>query len=367
MAVLPVLSFLLCTGCQKNPDQYPVPSSPEPTASAKTTAIDKTDHFIPYSVVELGQEQIDTIHIDRNTFPEEAEMYLAFAEECLKEQGINSEIGDMYWVSLGLASELYSYDPIAIFTADSSRNNDPIYMVLMHGSEQNQKRYVGSFRPSEAVGGYRQKCRDMMTEYIDKLAMGMGLYANDGFRHSIGFDINRLRGYQILDVPKEISDCYWEAEERLHRYSLATWRREGQTDLDSRGYYTIQYDYIRSFKDVENWLGEYFSDELASSIVERNKGPYLEEDGVLKALDVGIGGPLDLEEYTPVKIAKIADDHYYLIVEAKYYDYDEDSWGVYDENTERYYLYFLFELKQNNKGWLFTEYTDIQFGSLYEF
>lgn len=347
---LAALALVFCAGCDKASGKK----------HANSSVIDKTEGYEALTLIENGNESIELVHVDRKSCPDKAEAYLSVAEICLADSGIKSEIKDLYRASLGLAGLEYGHDPVMILCADEGLNEDPLFMVAV--SYADSLIYTGCFKGSEAGGHYRDASSLVVNKYIDARAKELGLFAEESDNNQIMFNIFKLNGYDSEEVPAEISGLFKDADARLHKYGLADWFIPGQASEFVNDYYTVPYDYIRSFSDVEAWLGECFTADIAKRTVEACREIYKEEDGVLKAPGIGLGWSIDLCDYYPVKLIRLAEDHCYLIVEAKRMLIDWDTGQADWENPEYYYQEYLFELSQDNKGWVFCDFTDIAYG-----
>ncbi len=358
VAVLLAAVLLVCTACKDSPSGAQQGNSAN-AGPGGSLAIDRVSGYREYSLDIEDGETVELKHVDRQSFPDSAQALQQMAEGCLQAEGISASVTDMYSVPLGLAGLEISYDPVILLTDSDEVNNDLIYMVPVCSGDQ--LICAGCFRDSQAEGQYRQVCSRIVSVCGDELAKALGLFPSDGTEYYVMFNIFRLNGLKTEAVPRLIEDCYNEARYRLCTFCLSDWRLPGQEGCDSDGYYTIQSDRIHSLDDVRSWLGEYFSDEISEYITANYSEAYKEEGGALKTMDLGIGFAIDLEDHYPVKVARLSEDHLYLIVEARRILVDWDDWNTDWENAPRYSQYYLFELQQSEKGWLFTDYTDIPY------
>ena len=345
-ALLLAAVLLICTACGEKP--------------AAELPIDRVSGYPEYALEILDEDPVDLVHIDRQTCPDTADALLSMAEDCLAENGIKAGITDLYSVPLGMAALEYSCDPVIILTDDEAVNDDLLFMVPVQYDDQ--LIYAGSFRDSEDPGDYRGSCAVKVSICGDQLAKSQGLCTADGTESNVLFNIFRLNGLQTEEVPAEIEEVYRGADAALMKYCLCDWRQPDQWGVDADGYYTILDENVRTLDGIRSMLGEYFSEEITDWLMDNYSDPYKEEDGVLKTMDVGMGSAIDLEDYRPVKIARIGDGHMYLIAEARRIVVDWDDWNTDWLNAPRYSEYYLFELEQTQKGWTFTDYTDIPFG-----
>ena len=294
----------------------------------------------------------------------DAEELLELIMKYLASLGIDAEIKALYAVPTEAEDYAEGTLPVKVYFKDGSI--DPVYVTVMIDKTKYTpgKLCTGSYRDSDVVNDeYLLKSFEQNSAYAEKLADGIGIGNKRTDISGVFFPIFMVRDLSF-ELPSEshsklMSDTIATYEKYVH----AEWyneTQEGGVTIDGWLYQKIISDTIKSYEDLKAFRMRSFTEFVADEIevifgMTKGEHPiYLEKDGAIYIMPIGMGGPLG---YRGAKVKYVAekDGYLFMLIEGEWTDFDDDF-----NPTAPYYTYDMYVYEKDASGaWKCDSYADI--------